>query len=109
MTVRELINELLNMPMDAEVSISVDEEHLDEHGEQCAGYVFDLKEINKYDNRVEITFDDWRLPSMQLLTDAQKQEIIRLYLGMSPSMQKAVIDVMTVTQKDKYVPKGDQK
>lgn len=38
----------------------------------------------------------------------ERQEILELYYGMSPSMQKAVKDVMLVTQAKDYVPQGDK-
>lgn len=56
MTVRELINKLLDRPMDDEVLLYYDKEHIDERGEKCSGYVFHIDDVKKSD----IMFTDWR-------------------------------------------------
>mgnify|MGYP003295481430 CR=1 FL=1 len=56
MTVRELINKLLDRPMDDEVLLCYDKEHIDEHGEKCSGYVFHIDDVKESD----IMFTDWR-------------------------------------------------
>lgn len=56
MTVRELINKLLDKPMDEEVLLCYDKEHIDERGEKCSGYAFHIDDIKGS----EIKFTDWR-------------------------------------------------
>lgn len=57
MTVKELINKLLEAPMDNEVYLSYDKEHVDEYGEKCSGYMFNIDGVRK---NGEIVFTDWR-------------------------------------------------
>lgn len=56
MTVRELINKLLDRPMDDEVLLCYDKEHIDERGEKCDGYGFHIDDVKES----EIMFTDWR-------------------------------------------------
>lgn len=56
MTVKELINKLLDEPMDNEVSLCYEKEHLDEYGEKCSGYTFNIDDVRNG----EIIFTDWR-------------------------------------------------
>lgn len=56
MTVRELINKLLDEPMDREVMLSCKEDFIDERGEKCRGYVFDIGAVKNG----QIIFTDWR-------------------------------------------------
>ena len=56
MTVKELINKLLDEPMDKEVLLVYEKEHIDEYGEKCSGYSFNIDDVRKG----EIMFTDWR-------------------------------------------------
>lgn len=56
MTVKELITKLLDRPMDDEVLLCYDKEHIDSHGEFCNGYVFHIDDVMCS----EIMFTDWR-------------------------------------------------
>lgn len=56
MTVRELINKLLDRPMDDEVMLCYYKEHIDKYGEKCSGYCFGIDDVKKS----EIIFTDWR-------------------------------------------------
>lgn len=56
MTVRELINKLLDEPMDNEVLLSYKKEFVDERGEKCSGYCFEIDDVRQG----EIMFTDWR-------------------------------------------------
>ncbi len=56
MTVRELINKLLDEPMDGEVLLSYKKEFVDERGEKCSGYCFEIDDVRNG----EIMFTDWR-------------------------------------------------
>ena len=56
MTSRELINKLLNMPLDEEITLFSPEKHIDEYGESV-GYIFHITDVNPIDG---IVFDDWR-------------------------------------------------
>lgn len=61
MKVKELINQLLDMSMDADVLVSIDDPHKDDSGNLIAGYMFDIDRIREFNsNTVEITFTDWR-------------------------------------------------
>lgn len=57
MTVKELINKLLEAPMDNEVYLCYDKEHVDEYGEKCSGYCFNIDDVMK---NGDIVFTDWR-------------------------------------------------
>ena len=54
-----------------------------------------------YDYVTDILIDDLKI-------NEEDFEVMQLFRGMSPTMQKAVRDIMITTQKDKYIPKGDQ-
>lgn len=56
MTVKELINKLLDRPMDDEVLLCYEKEHKDEYGEKCRGYAFHIDDVKESD----IMFTDWR-------------------------------------------------
>lgn len=56
MTVKELITKLLDSPMDEEVLLCYDKEHIDERGEKCSGYCFNIDDVRNG----EIIFTDWR-------------------------------------------------
>lgn len=47
MTVRELINKLLDRPMDDEVMLCYYKEHIDKYGEKCSGYCFGIDDVKK--------------------------------------------------------------
>ena len=55
MTVRELINKLLDEPMDREVLLYYEKEHIDEFG-VSSGYTFHVDDVRNG----EIMFTDWR-------------------------------------------------
>ena len=62
MTVRELINGLLDCNMDAEVKLFLNEPFTDENGD-CNGYLFNINKIHGKKtivNIVELEFADWR-------------------------------------------------
>ena len=56
MTVKELINKLLDRPMDDEVLLCYNKKHIDSYGELCDGYVFHIDGVECS----EIIFTDWR-------------------------------------------------
>lgn len=61
MKVKELITQLLDMPMDADVLVSLNDPHKDDSGNLIAGYMFDIDCIQEFNSgTVEITFTDWR-------------------------------------------------
>lgn len=60
MTVKELISELLEMPMDAEVSIYDPTPHEDKYGRTCNGYCFGIDDVKQDSDVVKIKFTDWR-------------------------------------------------
>ena len=60
MTVRELINKLLDIPMNHEISVCYDKEHIDKYGEKCSGYCFDIDDVRNCERKGEIMFTDWR-------------------------------------------------
>ncbi len=60
MTVRELIKELIEMPMNNEVKLQIEKEHIDEFGEKCTGWLFGIDKIEKGGYQTYITFTDWR-------------------------------------------------
>ena len=71
MKVKEFINQLLDMPMDADVLVSLDDPHKDDSGDLIAGYMFDIDRIREFNsNTVEITFTDWR----KVVGDSPKEE-----------------------------------
>ena len=62
MTVRELINELLDNDMNKEVCLYLNEPHTDNTG-KVSGYIFKIDKVNSYpsyQNGVELEFTDWR-------------------------------------------------
>lgn len=60
MTVKELITALLEMPMDNEVKLQIEKDHIDEYGEKCSGWLFCIDEIEKDGYLACINFTDWR-------------------------------------------------
>lgn len=56
MTVKELITKLLDSPMNEEVLLCYDKEHIDEFGEKCGGYGFNIDDVQGS----KIMFTDWR-------------------------------------------------
>ena len=56
MTTRELINKLLDRPMDEEILLCYPKEHDDGYGGTCSGYVFHIDDVKDND----IIFTDWR-------------------------------------------------
>lgn len=60
MTVKNLIEELLNYPMDMEIKVSCDDEHDDGFGGTCKGYTFEIQKIEKFAGEANIMFVDWR-------------------------------------------------
>ena len=57
MTTRELINKMIDAPMDEEVLLYIEKEHIDEHGQKCGGWLFHIDGI---EHKVLIKFTDWR-------------------------------------------------
>ena len=57
MTTRELINELLDSPMDTEISLYLEGNHTDEYGRECSGWLFPIDSV---EHGVLIKFTDWR-------------------------------------------------
>ena len=57
MTTRELINELLDSPMDTEISLYLEGNHTDEYGRECSGWLFPIDSV---EHSVLIKFTDWR-------------------------------------------------
>ena len=57
MTVKELITILLEVPKDNEVWLVYEKEHIDEYGEKCSGYSFNIDGVRK---NGDIIFTDWR-------------------------------------------------
>ena len=71
MKVKELITELLDMPMDADVLVSLDDPHKDDNGNLVTGYMFDIDRIREFNsNMIEITFTDWR----KIIGNSPKEE-----------------------------------
>jgi len=60
MTVRELIKELVDYNLDAEIVVATNKRYIDELGEECEGRMFDIKYMDTFGGCVEILFDDWR-------------------------------------------------
>lgn len=58
MTVRELINKLLDCDIDEEIKLQLPEEHESEHDGLCSGYLFDIQRVDTHYNY--IVFTDWR-------------------------------------------------
>ena len=56
MTAKELITKLLDAPMDKEVLLVYEKEYIDEYGEECSGYCFNIDDVRNG----EIMFTDWR-------------------------------------------------
>ena len=56
MTARELINKLLDLPMDREILLCYKKEFIDERGNKCSGYIFHIDDVRND----EIMFTDWR-------------------------------------------------
>lgn len=56
MTTREIINKLLDRPMDQEVLLCYEKEFIDENGVKCSGYNFHIDDIEGN----QIMFTDWR-------------------------------------------------
>lgn len=57
MTVRELISALLDSPMDEKIQLYLEDNHVDEYGIDCSGYVFDIDGV---EHQTLIRFTDWR-------------------------------------------------
>lgn len=61
MTNRELINILINLPLDdKEVLLFYPKEHIDENGNKCNGYVFPIDGVETNGFGISINFTDWR-------------------------------------------------
>ena len=61
MTVKELIIMLLDEPMDAEIYVGNRERHIDEQGEECSGYMFEIDDVERWNENCRIiNFTDWR-------------------------------------------------
>lgn len=60
MTVKELINALLNCPMDNEVDLFLREHGRNKQGEEVSGYIFKIDNINNHPKFTEFEFRDWR-------------------------------------------------
>jgi hypothetical protein len=60
MTVRELIKELIDYNLDAEIVVATDKKYVDKRGEECKGRMFEIKDTDTFGSCVEILFDDWR-------------------------------------------------
>ena len=59
MTVKDLITELLEFPMDANVLLSIKQEHETGYG-KAEGYSFSIDKLDRFGGFVEIVFTDWR-------------------------------------------------
>lgn len=66
MTTRELINALLDSPMDEEVNLYIEKKHTDEYGIECSGWLFHIDSI---EHKVLIKFTDWRAEQDEPQTD----------------------------------------
>ena len=65
MTVKELINKLLETHMDNEAMIYLQDKHIDEEQRvRVSGYLFDIKEVHFTNGITEIAYDDWRKKEM---------------------------------------------
>ena len=79
MTVRELINQLIDMPSDEEVCLYLPEKHIDEVAGEVQGYIFHIDEVDVKDR--SIVFTDWRKDDtepahwIESLTSATMQKI----------------------------------
>ena len=60
MTVRALINALLDCPMDSEVDLFLREPSKNKQGEDVTGYIFKIDSINSNGKFTELEFHDWR-------------------------------------------------
>ena len=60
MTVRELIKDLVDYNLDAEIVVATDKKYVDKRGEECKRRMFEIKNIDTFGSCVEILFDDWR-------------------------------------------------
>lgn len=61
MTVRELIECLLNCAMDSEVKIYLRKPHKDEFVGEIEGFLYDIDNINKHPGLTELEFSDARI------------------------------------------------
>ena len=59
MTVRELIENLLKMPLDKQIMVQDPTEHVDEYGVRCKGYIFPIEGVVRH-SRVYLNFKDFR-------------------------------------------------
>ena len=73
MTVRELINKLLDRPMDNDVMLCYNKEHLDKYGDIVHGYAFHIDGVEKDD----IIFTDWRDNGFQKMDDDEFTAFIK--------------------------------
>lgn len=62
MKVKDLIIQLLDKNMNAEIRVGIDKEHFDETiGRNVKGYLFQIEDVkNVTEDYVEICFEDWR-------------------------------------------------
>lgn len=60
MTVKELINELLDLPMHSEIMLRYPKEHSDGYGGTVYGYGYEIDGVTKDGGTVYIEFTDWR-------------------------------------------------
>ena len=82
MTVKNLIEELLDYPMNMKINVACDDEHGDGFGGTCKGYTFKIQKIEKFAGEANIVFDDWR-KGEHITTLATKEPNKMIYIGFS--------------------------
>lgn len=60
MTNKELIKCLLDLPLDEEILLSYPKEHIDDLGNKCEGYAFNIDKVEYSGFGICINFTDWR-------------------------------------------------
>jgi len=58
MTVRELIKDLVDYNLDAEIVVATDKKYVDKRGEECKRRMFEIKDTDTFGSCVEILFDE---------------------------------------------------
>ncbi len=75
MTVKELIKALIEMPMNNEVKLQIEKEHIDAYGQTCSGWVFGIDKIEKGTYQTYINFTDWRdVPDINVGDKAESED-----------------------------------
>jgi hypothetical protein len=75
MTVKELITKLLDRPMKDEVLLCYNKEHIDDYGNTCIGYAFNVDDVQGSN----IMFTDWRDTKSTPILDKVRAEIDKIY------------------------------